>query len=40
VINWRLAGNVWNWATVLLMFYIAMFGVDLVARYVESHKGK
>ncbi len=35
MINWRIAGNPWNWATVLLMFYIAMIGVDFVAEKFE-----
>lgn len=35
MINWTIAKNPWNWITVLLMFYIAMFGVDIVARHFE-----
>jgi hypothetical protein len=35
VINWRIAGNPLNWATVLLMFYIAVIGVDFVVERFE-----
>jgi hypothetical protein len=38
MVNWQLAGNPWNWLIVMLMFYIASFGVDFIARYVETKK--
>lgn len=37
VINWKIAGNPLNWLIVLLMAYIGLFGVKIVADYV-NHK--
>lgn len=38
VINWRIARNPVNWFTVLLMFYIAMLGVDFVVEKFERRE--